>query len=303
MKKMYFLLAIAFMFVLEIQAQTLLWTDAMNYPLGPVHEGRWGSWSGNPGAEDLLMVNNGPAQMDPNVGYIGNAGQDAVLKLGNQTSGGFILTWFMHIPPNKSSYFSILKNENPQGNSSTIAVHVYFNQNGNTPGLGSIYNSSGTLLANFQYGTGGIMFFRFDVNLNNDTVKFYQGDGSGNVAYDGPLYSDGGNLGGINFWRFNNNTEFFVDTFQFWSVEVLDTEDFAADAFSFYPNPVKDFLNFNSKTAIDGIEVYDIMGKKVLQENPQSISPSIDMSNLVAGTYFAKVTIGDASKTLKIIKK
>ncbi|PHR14761.1 MAG: hypothetical protein COA40_00850 [Aequorivita sp.] len=301
MKKMYFLFVIALSFGAAVEAQTLLWTDAMNYPLGPVHEGRWTSWSGNPGAEDLIMVNDGPPQMDSQVGYIGNPGQDAILQLDNQTSGGFIVTWFMHIPEDKTAYFNIQEDENPMG-TGAWAVSVYFNEDGNTPGLGKIYDDNQNLLSTFNYGTGGVLFFRFDVNLNNDTIKFYQGDGSGDIAYEGPMYSNGGNLGAINFYRVNENTEFYLDTFQFWAV-TLGTEEFASDVFKYSPNPVKDILNFNTQHVVDSIEIYDIMGRLVISEKVLAISPSIDTSNLIAGTYIAKVIIGDTSKTLRIIKK
>src|SRR5690554_7254729 len=64
---------------------------------------------------------------------------------------------------------------------------------------------------------------------------------------------------------------------------VLSTEQFSPEVFSVYPNPVKDVLNINSKVAVNKVVVYDILGKTVLQENPETISPTIDMSNLPSG--------------------
>lgn len=299
MKKL--LLLTTFLFAsLLIKGQTLLWTDSMNYPLGPVHEGRWGSWSGNPGSEDLVMVDNGPWQMDSHVGYIGNPGQDAMFKLGNLTSGVYRLYWFMHIPENKTAYFNIQEDENPLGTGSFTVV-VYFNEAGNTPGLGTIKDENGNFLANFDYGTSGILYVAFEVNLDADTFKFWNIDGSGTVAYEGPFYSNGGNLGGVDFYRLNDNTEYFVDQFQFWEM-VLSTDDFSKDTFSMYPNPVKDKLNIKSKAIVDHINIYNLLGQEIMSLKPNIISPIINTSNLATGTYLVEVTIGGNTKTFKIIK-
>ena len=67
-------------------------------------------------------------------------------------------------------------------------------------------------------------------------------------------------------------------------------------------NPVRDILNISSKAAVDIITVYDILGKIVLQDQPDVISPSINMGALASGAYLVNVTIGNASKTIKIIK-
>jgi len=302
MKKLFITLCFGLLLVGSSSAQfTLLWTDGLNYPLGPVHQDRWTSWSGNPGSEDLLMVNDGPWQMDSQVGYIGNDGQDAVLKLGNQTSGSYMLTWFLSIPEDKTAYFNIQEDENPMG-SGAWAVSVYFNEDGNSPGLARIYDDDQNLLATFSYPNGGVIFFRIDIHLDDDTIIFYDADGSGNVAYDGPMYSNGGNLGGINFYRLNANTEFFIDQFQFWSVSTLDTEEFSEDAFSYYPNPVSDRLTFSTDKEIDAIKVYNAQGQLLISEKPLAMSPSIDMSPLAPGTYLAKITIGESLKTIKILK-
>lgn len=61
-------------------------------------------------------------------------------------------------------------------------------------------------------------------------------------------------------------------------------------AVSVYPNPASNKLNFkieNGKTAI--IELYDIMGKQLLQQNITS-SALINLSNLSSGIYFYKIT-------------
>lgn len=69
---------------------------------------------------------------------------------------------------------------------------------------------------------------------------------------------------------------------------ILDIEDYANSDFNLYPNPaVENFLFMDSKEIIKHIEIYSINGiliKKTSHTN-------IDVSNLAAGLYLAKITL------------
>jgi len=105
----------------------------------------------------------------------------------------------------------------------------------------------------------------------------------------------------MDFFTIDANNDYWIDDV-FYIDEFLGVDDFSADVFSVYPNPVRDVLNISSKAAVDSITVYDILGKVVLQAQPNAISPSIDMGALASGAYLVNVTIGNASKTIKVIK-
>ncbi len=125
----------------------------------------------------------------------------------------------------------------------------------------------------------------------------------GNSVFTGQAYytnGASGGIGGIDFYSIDGDNEYYLDDIVF--TNSLGTEDFSADLFSVYPNPVQDILNIKSASNVDNVTVYDILGKVVLQEQPAKVSPSIDMSGLTSGAYLVKVTIGNASKTVKILK-
>lgn len=84
---------------------------------------------------------------------------------------------------------------------------------------------------------------------------------------------------------------------------VLITPDNDILNFNFYPNPVVDQLNFNSKSTIDNIKIYTLLGQQVLNENFSKTTGSIDMSHLSKGMYLAEVTSGVHKTTAKILKK
>ncbi|MEP2937507.1 MAG: T9SS type A sorting domain-containing protein [Gilvibacter sp.] len=52
-----------------------------------------------------------------------------------------------------------------------------------------------------------------------------------------------------------------------------------------YPNPTQSTLNLTSQSPLNSIEVYTILGQKVMQQEAIGINNSINVSNLKAGMY------------------
>ena len=83
---------------------------------------------------------------------------------------------------------------------------------------------------------------------------------------------------------------------------ILAVDNFTKDVFSIYPNPVNDMLNISSKTEISNVMVYDLLGKEIVSITPNMNLTQIDMSSFSSGVYMVKVTVGNSSKTYKIVK-
>lgn len=72
---------------------------------------------------------------------------------------------------------------------------------------------------------------------------------------------------------------------------------------SFYPNPVKDYLNINSKTAIETVHVYNLAGQK-MQISAKVVNGKVDMSKLAPGVYIISTILeGGVNESFKVIKK
>ncbi|WP_445454766.1 T9SS type A sorting domain-containing protein [Flavobacterium sp. 25HG05S-40] len=82
---------------------------------------------------------------------------------------------------------------------------------------------------------------------------------------------------------------------------VLSSSDFESNSFSFYPNPVKDIVNFSSENVIENIIIYNILGQEVLYKQVNSKDFTIDISNLSNGTYFT-ILNNIKSQSIKLIK-
>lgn len=79
----------------------------------------------------------------------------------------------------------------------------------------------------------------------------------------------------------------------------LNTQSFAQSNIKVYPNPVYDILYFETNTTIEKIMLFDISGRKVLEQNEVS---NIPVSHLQKGSYIVKIFSGKGIQTEKIIK-
>lgn len=90
------------------------------------------------------------------------------------------------------------------------------------------------------------------------------------------------------------------------TVEVFDslgTAQFDNGSFKVYPNPVSNILNLSYTQNITNVAVFNILGQQVITNNVNATQGQVDMSNLAVGTYLVKVTAGDETKTIKVVKK
>lgn len=83
----------------------------------------------------------------------------------------------------------------------------------------------------------------------------------------------------------------------------LGTADFDLKNVVAYPNPVKDILNISLEQDITAVSLYNVLGQEIQKKFYGSKEITIDLSSLVAGTYFVKVTSDNAIKTLKVVKE
>ncbi|WP_188405813.1 T9SS type A sorting domain-containing protein, partial [Psychroflexus salis] len=84
---------------------------------------------------------------------------------------------------------------------------------------------------------------------------------------------------------------------------VVSTIDFDSANFSYYPNPVKTSITIDATNNVEEIEVFNMLGQRVITQRPNQTNPRLEMGNLEAGVYLMKVSINGASKTFQVIKE
>lgn len=83
----------------------------------------------------------------------------------------------------------------------------------------------------------------------------------------------------------------------------LSTNDVSLSEFKIFPNPTQNNWTISSTQQISKIQVYDILGKNVLNMNPELGEVTIDASVLNNGLYFAKIHTANGVNSVKLIKK
>lgn len=158
---------------------------------------------------------------------------------------------------------------------SRLAVGARFiNQNNNQPGSAYIFERQGS---NW-------------VLIGNPIVGVAQGNQAGfsvAISQDGSKVA----VGSIG----NNTVRVFENT-------SLSTSDFDSSSFTFYPNPTKDSVNFSSKTSIETITIYNVLGQEVLFKEVNSSELVLDINHLSNGSYVGKLNTNGKSYSVKLIK-
>lgn len=73
--------------------------------------------------------------------------------------------------------------------------------------------------------------------------------------------------------------------------------------FSFAPNPTKNIVRLSAVNKIESVELFNLLGQKMLHKELNSNNETLDISNLVKGIYIMNVTIDGSKGSFKIIKE
>ena len=80
-------------------------------------------------------------------------------------------------------------------------------------------------------------------------------------------------------------------------------KDLKKNTIVMYPNPASSVLNFSSEDAIETIEIYNIMGQKVVNAKPSQNTATVDVSGLMNGVYIVNTTVNGKQNSARFIKQ
>ncbi|GER59991.1 T9SS type A sorting domain-containing protein [Patiriisocius marinus] len=301
MKKIYILALVAFGFASTSNAQ-LLEDNMEDYLVDgniSTQSPYWRNWGADNSVDGEAANVSDEFASSGDLSMEVEEGVDQILEFtSGVTSGAATLKFNMYIPTGQSGYFNLqgaIPDAGVALTGSFLTSDIYFNEANGTPGEGS----DGANTWNFPHDEWFEVGFVVDVD--NQTFKMVV---AGVEAIPTSPFNDASitEFGGADFYGGDGTILYYIDDVLLEEGDTLGAEDFNADVFTVYPNPVVDVLNISTRTAVDSVVVYDILGKVVLSANPGVASPSVDMSSLTSGAYLVNVTIGDASKTIKVIK-
>ena len=305
-KNLLFIFTLAFVF-----ANAQFTDDIESYPVGPVHSGQWTSWDGTTGAIDGIVSEDIAVSGTKSILIAEGSTQDCMLSFingtpdaGQITAGTWYFDFKMYIPSGSTAYFN-LQNIMPAG--TEFNFHCNFNEGGAANGNATLYQADGTnsgqgtVMGAFSYPSDTWFPVSFVFDLDNVTIISTM---DGNEVYNGAFFTGGTvpGLGGIDFFSIDGSNRYYVDDVRFDTTAPASLNDLETLGFTAYPNPVQDKLYLNANENITSVSIFNVIGQEVKRIQPNSLSPTIDVSDLNSGAYFVKVNIGDTTGTIKIIK-
>ncbi|MCG1037382.1 T9SS type A sorting domain-containing protein [Polaribacter sargassicola] len=100
----------------------------------------------------------------------------------------------------------------------------------------------------------------------------------------------------------DSSHEVFYDNIELFDASTASVDDVFSSKISIYPNPANDFVKISTLETIDTVDVYNLIGKKVISSK-NLIENSVDISTLAKGVYMLKITSGNSVASKKLIKK
>ena len=85
--------------------------------------------------------------------------------------------------------------------------------------------------------------------------------------------------------------------------EILNVSNSAFSGLVAYPSLVKNQLFIENNESITKVEVYNLLGQKMIEKKIHKLKTSIDMASLSAGVQLVKIFTANETKTIKVVKK
>jgi|GEM_PF-2406995 len=109
-------------------------------------------------------------------------------------------------------------------------------------------------------------------------------------------------VAGQAYYVYATNSEGETDIYMT-SEAVLGLSDNSIEGFSYYPNPTTGIVSLSAADTINTVEVYNLLGQKIISENVNGITAQLDLSGLTAGVYLMKVEVNGKTGAYKVVKE
>ncbi|MEM7187795.1 MAG: T9SS type A sorting domain-containing protein [Bacteroidota bacterium] len=85
--------------------------------------------------------------------------------------------------------------------------------------------------------------------------------------------------------------------------DILGVGDVAFANFAFAPNPATGMLHFQANATIERVEVYNLLGQRILEQRIDDLKGVMDVTNLSTGSYLLSVVVEGRSGTYHFMKQ
>jgi len=96
---------------------------------------------------------------------------------------------------------------------------------------------------------------------------------------------------------------FYFDNIVQYNTSTASIKDFEIDGLMAYPNPTNGEWKISTNNQeIEAINIFNVIGTKVISLNPNATSVNVDASSLTSGVYLATITTAQGTSSRKLIK-
>ena len=101
----------------------------------------------------------------------------------------------------------------------------------------------------------------------------------------------------------NPNNACRMDDFSIVENSTASVDDLKKFNFSTYPNPASTNLNISASKNIESIEIFNLLGQKVISLNPKNSQVTVNVADLHTGVYIVKASIQGIKGSYKFVKQ
>ena len=184
-----------------------------------------------------------------------------------------------------------------------VNFHYWFSNTKGTPGFKFIMIDNDGVVQEFGYQVGSTgdgdaadlvteawtqvsIPMSYFINLGFDTTTLFQ--------WKVDKYNQSGDNGGF----------LYIDNVVLTKGGALSNDTFTVFESRVYPNPTSNVWNISTpNNVIKSVEVYNLIGKRVLSQQFNRESVSVSSLSLSSGMYLAKITTDSGTKSIKLVKE
>lgn len=299
------LLAVTVLLTLPAISQNVLYQDDFeSYPAGSylavVNPEWWTTWSNLPGTGEDVTVSSNFAKSGSQSAFITweDGITDALLLLGDKTSGVYELDWKIYIEEGYGADHNLQHFETP---GIEWAFEIYFQPDG----TGILNVGGNSYNFDFPNDTWFSVEHLFNIDADQASLVIDEQEVHTWPFHYGTWVTDGTNqLGSVDF-NDNVNFRYYIDDVEYDSVDVTGIWEKGLQPRELnvvvYPNPATDHIYVTSDNEIARLEILDQVGREVCSFAPGINSQTVDISTFPSGIYFLRTRSAEGIATKKLI--
>ncbi len=267
----------------------------------------WSTWSDAPGTSEDTNISNEQANSGTlSAKFTGAAAggpTDMALRLGDRTTGSYVLGFNMYVTAGSGAYFNIQHNQ-VIGNGSWM-MEMTFQPSG------TLKFEIGTTIVNGSFPSGEWFGVAMMFDMDQQTASMLI---NGVTQHSWMTNAPGPNrLGALNIFAYAGGApavpNYYIDDVLFVDVTGTAINETAKPGMAIYPNPTSDVLNveFTGSGNKAIASVLDLSGRTVIAgqgflQSGSVNSTQVDLRHLPAGLYLLRVQDGEQELMQRVTK-